>query len=455
MIILSMGFSLALPATFVDLGTAGDFAILSKVQIDSSAGSTTIVGDIGVSPAAHTFVTGFSLIGDETLDTFLTSAQVTGKIYSANLQPPTPTAMTTAISDMALAYSFATDVTANPAGVGPFLDIGFGTVSTQTLTPGVYTWGSAVDITGDLTLDCQGNSSAVFVLQISGDLVLDASKKILLTGSCQNSRVFWAVAGTTDINAGATFEGNLISGPATTEITIITGSVVNGRLLGEKTISLQAGTFVTIPGTMPSAPAVTNDDTSNTLIGITTGMEYNLDNTTYVPYNATNFSLVDLSGDHTLLVRVAAEGLNPAGEATTLTFTTNPATSPSGNSGGGGGSYCSTQWECTEWTTCLNDIQTRECSYREGWCEPEKSEPITSQKCITNIENIEDTEPIVIDTPVNYPTNGAPITGGVTGTGLGYGNGIKEWTFWGWVLAALILGIIVAAIFLIIKSFQK
>ncbi|MDY0236308.1 MAG: hypothetical protein RBR71_09780, partial [Gudongella sp.] len=78
-------------------------------------------------------------------------------------------------------------------------------------------------------------------------------------------------------------------------------------------------TFTTNPG-----PNVTNDDVANTVTGMTAAMEYNLDNAGYVPYNAIIFNALDFSGDHTLLVRVAAEGGNPAGPEATLIFTTNP-----------------------------------------------------------------------------------------------------------------------------------
>lgn len=238
----------AATATLVNLGTAGDFAVLSKTAI-SSTGSTVIVGDIGVSPTTDTAITGFSLIGVPANDLFLTSAQLPGyKVYSANLQSPTPSNMTTAISDMELAYTAATGG-ANVPGTGPFLNIGAGTVSTQTLVPGVYTWGSNVNITGDITLDCQGNANAVFVFQISGNLDLATGKQIILNG-CQASNVFWAVAGTTFLQASSHFEGTILAGPATSEITLIggvAGATINGRLLGEKTIALQAATSVTKP----------------------------------------------------------------------------------------------------------------------------------------------------------------------------------------------------------------
>jgi hypothetical protein len=44
----------------VNLGTAGDFVILSKAGI-STAGTTSIVGNIGVLPIDSTAITGFPL----------------------------------------------------------------------------------------------------------------------------------------------------------------------------------------------------------------------------------------------------------------------------------------------------------------------------------------------------------------------------------------------------------
>ncbi|MCJ7766186.1 MAG: Ig-like domain-containing protein, partial [Thiovulaceae bacterium] len=90
----------------VDLGTAGDFVILAKTGV-STTGTTAITGDIGVSPAARTYITGFSdtLFSD---GTYATSPLVTGKIYAANMTPPTPAKMTTAVSDMETAYTAAT-----------------------------------------------------------------------------------------------------------------------------------------------------------------------------------------------------------------------------------------------------------------------------------------------------------------------------------------------------------
>src|SRR5450759_4531934 len=47
----------------VNLGTAGDFVILAKTAV-STTGTTAITGDIGLSPAAASFITGFALVLD-------------------------------------------------------------------------------------------------------------------------------------------------------------------------------------------------------------------------------------------------------------------------------------------------------------------------------------------------------------------------------------------------------
>ncbi|OMF83905.1 hypothetical protein BK147_33600, partial [Paenibacillus sp. FSL R7-0337] len=72
---------------------------------------------------------------------------------------------------------------------------------------------------------------------------------------------------------------------------------------------------------IPSAPEVVADDLNNTIMGLNTTMEFSVDEGPFVRYDGTN--LPDLSGEHTVKVRVAASGSVPAGPATTLTFTTN------------------------------------------------------------------------------------------------------------------------------------
>lgn len=70
-----------------------------------------VVGDVGLSPAAGSFLTGFSLTKD-TSNTFATSRQVVGKLYAADYTSPTSSRLTTVISDLEAAY---TDAMSRPA----------------------------------------------------------------------------------------------------------------------------------------------------------------------------------------------------------------------------------------------------------------------------------------------------------------------------------------------------
>jgi len=58
-----MAFSVNAAQPAVDLGTAGNFIILTKSGI-STTGTTSIIGDIGASPIDSTAITGFGLIMD-------------------------------------------------------------------------------------------------------------------------------------------------------------------------------------------------------------------------------------------------------------------------------------------------------------------------------------------------------------------------------------------------------
>src|SRR5580692_3756414 len=121
----------------VNLGTASNFVILSKSGI-STTGTTSIVGNIGVSPISSTAITGFGLIRDAS-NQFSTSHLVTGKVYAANYAVPTPAKMTTAIHDMQTAYTNAAG-RSNPLAT----EVGAGNIGGMTLPPGLYKWSTGV-----------------------------------------------------------------------------------------------------------------------------------------------------------------------------------------------------------------------------------------------------------------------------------------------------------------------
>lgn len=216
------------------LGTAGNFAILAKTGI-STVPTSIITGDIGVSPAAASYITGFSLTADAS-NVFSTSPQVVGggRIYAANYAVPTPSNLTTAVLNMETAYTDAAG-RSTPDG----LNLSGGTIGGLTLAPGLYKWGSSVMITTDLTL--AGNANEVWIFQISGDLLMSAAKQIILSGGAQAKNIFWQVAGQATIGTTARFEGVILS---QTGITLQTGAVMNGRALAQSLVALDSATVV-------------------------------------------------------------------------------------------------------------------------------------------------------------------------------------------------------------------
>lgn len=63
-----------------------------------------LAGDVGLSPASSTFLTGFSLTENPTT-LFSTSIQVTGSLFAADYTSPTPTILTTAVLNMQAAFN--------------------------------------------------------------------------------------------------------------------------------------------------------------------------------------------------------------------------------------------------------------------------------------------------------------------------------------------------------------
>jgi hypothetical protein len=216
----------------VNLGTAANFAILSKSTI-TTTGVTSITGNIAVSPAAATFITGFGLVADAS-NVFSTSSLLTGQAFAANYAPPTPANLTTAVSDMQAAYTDAAGRTAPDT-----LNTGAGSIGGTGFAPGLHKWTTAVNIASNITLT--GGANDVFIFQITGDLTLATSQSVILAGGAQAKNIFWQVAGQVTLGTGTVFNGNIL---CQTSITLQTGATVNGRLLAQTGVPLDAATVV-------------------------------------------------------------------------------------------------------------------------------------------------------------------------------------------------------------------
>lgn len=225
MALLAVAFTLslggqALAVSTVNLGTADGFAVLAGQHI-TNVPSSVITGDVGLSPAAGSFYSG------------LTSAEVTGTIYAVDATGPggsvnNSALLTTAKNDLTTAYLDA----AGKTPVTTTFVAGDNQLGGQTLTPGVYAFGHAstanITAASPLTLDAQGDPTAVFVFQASSDLITASGSTVRLINGAQACNVFWQVTSSATFGTGSTFVGNVL---ALTSITDNGSSTIAGRLL--------------------------------------------------------------------------------------------------------------------------------------------------------------------------------------------------------------------------------
>jgi hypothetical protein len=208
------GDAQAAPAPVV-LGAAGSFAVLGGSTV-TSAGVSTVNGDLGVSPG--TAVTGFP------------PGTINGTLHADDA-----TAVQ-AHADTATAY-------ADAAGRAPAVPI-LGDLGGVTLTPGVYAAGAALTLAGTLTLDAQGNSAAVFILQAGSTLGTAAGSQVNLAGGAQACNVFWQVGSSATLGASSLLTGTIL---ASTSISMGDGITIAGRALARDGAVTMINDTVTTP----------------------------------------------------------------------------------------------------------------------------------------------------------------------------------------------------------------
>ena len=211
--------------TPVGLGTASSFAVLAGSGV-TNTGPTVLNGDLGTFPT--TTITGFP------------PGTVTGTNHAGD-------AVTQgAKTDLTTAYNDAvgrTPVTTVPTELG-------GT----TLTAGVYTSvAGTLGITGNVTLDGQGDPTAVFIFKTASTLITGAGSSVTLIGSAQSCNVFWQVGSSATLGASTSFKGTIL---ALTSVTLVTSARVDGRVLARNgAVTLDTNTIT--PPTCAAAPAAT------------------------------------------------------------------------------------------------------------------------------------------------------------------------------------------------------
>lgn len=224
----------------VSLGQTSNFAILAGyavTYIPPSTPSLDIDGDVGISPAAQSFIAGFAetLVGDHA-----TSPYVTGFIYGADMAVPTPAMLTQAKGDLTIAYNDAAART--PVPTGTFLNPGDGILDGLNLVPGLYKFTSEAEANTGFTLT--GSANDVWIFQIATSLVIGNGVQVTLAGGAQAKNIFWQVGTQATLGTTVLFHGTIM---ADASITLNTGATLNGRALAfTGTVALDQA-FITVP----------------------------------------------------------------------------------------------------------------------------------------------------------------------------------------------------------------
>lgn len=200
MIFANGAFALQSP---VDRGLTKSFAVLAGTGI-TNTGATVVSGTAGGN------------MGSAPTTSFPGEAQVTtnGVKYTApsSVVDNAKTALITVYNDVAGRTPVTTTVS---------------DVTGMTLTEGVYTSGSAILLTGSLTLDAQNNPDAVFIFQAGSELTTMSGSSVNMINGAQACNVFWQVGSDAVFGTNSDFIGHVL---ALTSITAATGAEFNGSL---------------------------------------------------------------------------------------------------------------------------------------------------------------------------------------------------------------------------------
>ena len=208
--------------------TTAHYGIFSSDGPVTNTGVTHVLGDVGTNLG---LTTGFNPLF------------VTGIIH------PIPDGSTAACAtDLLTVYTYLNTL---PTDIELLYPAQFG--NDLVLTPHTYLMNAATTFTGNLYLNAEGNSNAVFVININGALSTSTFSRVILQNGAQAYNVYWNVDGAVDVNDNSFFNGTIIANNGA--IHLRTGDTLIGRALSTTgAVTIDAMTVLSSPA--PNADTI-------------------------------------------------------------------------------------------------------------------------------------------------------------------------------------------------------
>ncbi len=242
------------------LGLAYPFGIASTAGV-TNTGATTINGDVVLDP--NTTCNAVTIGSAGTIGSCNGFAPtVNGEVISP-LYPDagfTSGMVKDALRQAYIDFSPAAMPGATPIAAGTTLGAPAGNAMVEgdnLFYAGVYQSITTILITGDLTLDAEGDPNATFVFQSSGTIgtaatgQADPHTRILLVGGAKAANVYWQAGGAATLGTYTEFQGNIL---AYSDITMETGATSCGRLFAGASTDgafVLDNNIVSVPGQCP------------------------------------------------------------------------------------------------------------------------------------------------------------------------------------------------------------
>jgi choice-of-anchor A domain-containing protein len=226
-------------ALAVDLGAASNWAVLGLGAGNVSMSTESIAGNVGV--AGGTFSgSGLVINGSLNLAAGVTyslnsASSVTGGVQTGSLLAPAAAAATAA--------SAAANTLAQTSSLSSILMSGGG----MTLAPGVYDL-SRLTLSG-ATLTLSGSGDYTFNIG-SGGMQLSGASNILVANGANTGNVVFNTTGAVAISGNSVLDGTILAPNASVSMS---SSLVDGRIISGKNISVSSGQIRGAPGPIVGA----------------------------------------------------------------------------------------------------------------------------------------------------------------------------------------------------------